>query len=368
MEGAGKLIEDDELREAMREKGLGTPATRAQIIEGLIAERYIYREGKELVPTPKAFSLLTLLQGLSIPELFSPELTAEWEFKLAEMEHGRLPREAFMREIVEMTRHIVAQAKNYESDTIPGDFATLSVPCPKCGGEVHEKYKKFQCQSCDFGFWKILGGRQLEPTEAEALLRDREVGPLEGFRSRLGRGFAAKLRLTDALEVQFDFGQGEGEGDEAPDFTGQEPLGACPKCGGNVFETPNAYVCEKAVGADKSCDFRSGRTILSRPVEREQMQKLLTTGRTDLLQFVSARTKRPFSAFLVRQADGKVGFEFEARDPSKKGRPQRGGAPLRVLGSHPVDKAPVELHAGRYGPYVKHAGVNATVPARDNLD
>ena len=90
MEGAGKLIEDDELREAMREKGLGTPATRAQIIEGLISERYIFREGKELVPTAKAFSLMTLLHGLGIPELFSPELTAEWEFKLAQMEHGKL--------------------------------------------------------------------------------------------------------------------------------------------------------------------------------------------------------------------------------------------------------------------------------------
>jgi DNA topoisomerase-3 len=363
MEGAGKQLEDEELREAMREKGLGTPATRAQIIEGLLLERYIYRDGRELVPTAKAFSLMTLLSGLGIPELVSPELTAEWEYRLAEMEHGRLSRTQFMREIVKMTKHIVAQAKNYESDTIPGDFATLAVPCPKCGGEVHEKYKKFQCvsPSCDFGFWKILGGRQLEPAEAEALIRDREVGPLEGFRSRLGRAFAAKLRLTDTLEVQFDFGQGDGEGDEAPDFTGQDPLGPCPKCSSSVFETANAYVCEKAVGADKTCDFRSGRTILSRSVEREQMQKLLATGRTDLLQFVSARTKRPFSAFLVRQPDGKVGFEFEARDPSKKGRPQRAAA-LRSIGTHPADGAPVELFSGRYGPYVKHGGVNATVP------
>jgi len=368
MEGAGKLIEDDELREAMREKGLGTPATRAQIIEGLIFERYVHREGKELVPTAKAFSLMTLLQGLSIPELFSPELTAEWEFKLAEMEHGRLKREAFMREIAGMTKRIVAQAKNYESDTIPGDFATLSARCPKCGGEVHERYRKFQCLDCDFGFWKILGGRQLEPAEADALIRNREVGPLEGFRSKLGRPFSAKLTMNAAGEVQFDFGQGDGEGEEAPDFSGQEALGPCPKCQARVFETPLAYVCERAVGEGRTCDFRSGRTILSRPVERAQMGKLLATGKTDLLQFVSARTKRPFSAFLVRQPDGKVGFEFEARDPSKKGRPQRAVAALRVVGAHPADGASVELHAGRYGPYVKHAGVNATVPSRIDPD
>ena len=223
MEGAGKLIDDEDLREAMREKGLGTPATRAQIIEGLLAEKYIYRDGKELVPAAKAFSLMTLLHGLGIPELFSPELTAEWEFKLAQMEHGRLPRAAFMREIIAMTKHIVGQAKGYESDTIPGDFATLSVPCPRCGGEVHENYKKFQCQACDFGFWKIMGGRQFDVSEAQTLLRERAIGPLEGFRSKLGRPFSASIKLTDALEVKFDFDEDSGSANDGqpPDFSAQ---------------------------------------------------------------------------------------------------------------------------------------------------
>jgi DNA topoisomerase-3 len=369
MEGAGKSIEDDDLREAMREKGLGTPATRAQIIEGLITEKYILREGKELIPTPKAFSLVTLLHGLGVPELFSPELTAEWEFKLAQMEHGALARSAFMREIVGMTKHIVAQAKNYESDTVPGDFATLSARCPNCGGEVHEQYKKFACADCSFGFWKIMGGRQIEPAEAETLLTERSVGPLEGFRSRIGRPFAAKLRLNDDNEVEFDFGPRIGDDDGATyDFSGQTPLGPCPKCGGRVFETPNAYVCERAVGEGRSCDFRSGRTILTRTIEPAQMTKLLDTGKTDLLQFVSARTRRPFSAYLVKQPDGKVGFEFEAKEPGRRGaRPMR-SAPLRVLGVHPRDRQPVELHAGRYGPYVKHGATNATLPDRDAID
>ncbi|HET9047119.1 MAG TPA: DNA topoisomerase, partial [Casimicrobiaceae bacterium] len=369
MEGAGKLIDDDDLREAMREKGLGTPATRAQIIEGLIQERYIHREGKELQPTAKAFSLMTLLHGLGIPELFSPELTAEWEFRLAQMEHGNLKRDDFMRDIVKMTEHIVGQAKNFDGDTIPGDFATLSARCPKCGGEVHEKYKKFQCINCDFAFWKIMGGRQLEPAEAETLLTEREIGPLDGFRSKMGRPFSAKLKLNDANEVEFDFGpRADDDSAEAPDFSGQTPLGPCPKCGNRVFETPNAYVCERAVGPDKTCDFRSGRTILQRPIERAQMEKLLTSGKTDLLQFVSARTRRPFSAYLARQKDGSVGFEFEPKDPNRKGRPQRAGAPVRVLGAHPKDRKPVELHAGRYGPYVKHGEINATLPDKDKMD
>ena len=144
--------------------------------------------------------------------------------------------------------------------------------------------------------------------------------------------------MNDANEVGFDFGDGANDDSEAPDFTGLVPLGPCPKCKSRVFETAQAYVCEKAVGPDKTCDFRSGRVILQRPVERAQMEKLLATGKTDLLQFVSARTKRGFSAFLVRQLDGKIGFEFEARDPAKAGaRRARGGASaLRVLGEHPV--------------------------------
>ena len=127
---------------------------------------------------------MVLLKGLGIPELFSPELTGEWEHRLAMMERGQLTREEFMAEIQQMTRHIVGQAKNFESDTIPGDFGKIGTPCPKCGGEIHENYKKFQCQNCDFSMWKIIAGRQLELSEAETLLRDRSVGPLD---NRLGR-------------------------------------------------------------------------------------------------------------------------------------------------------------------------------------
>jgi DNA topoisomerase-3 len=134
-----------------------------------------------------------------------------------------------------------------------------------------------------------------------------------------------------------------------------------------VYEHGMAYVCEKSVGPGKTCDFRSGRTILQRAIEPEQRRKLLKDRKTDLLQFVSQRTRRPFSAFLVVQKDGKVGFEFEAKDPSKARGP-RPSAAIRVLGPHPKDKRPVELFAGRYGPYVKHGDVNATVPDRDQVD
>jgi len=338
MEGAGKLLDDDELREAMAQKGLGTPATRAQIIEGLIGEKYLLREGRELVPTAKAFQLMTLLHGLGVSELTQPELTGEWEYKLAQMERGGLKREAFMAEIARMTTEIVKRAKEYDSDTVPGDYVTLSTACPTCGGVVRENYRRFACEECGFSMTKTPGGRQFEIEEVEALLGKRELGPLQGFRSKLGRPFAAILRIvrdeeTKNHKLEFDFGQSRTEGDESEeiDFTEQEPLGICPKCGANVYEHGLSYLCANT--PLKQCDFRSGKIILQQEIAREQMVKLLNEGRTDLLSnFVSRRNGRKFKAFLVAQPQGKVGFEFAPRAPKaeKKDAPRKSAKPLKA--------------------------------------
>ncbi len=315
MEGAGKMVDDEELKAAMAGRGLGTPATRAQIIENLIGEQYMLREGRELIPTAKAFSLMTLLNGLGIKELTQPELTGDWEWKLGRIEKGDFTRDEFMREIAEMTRHIVERAKTFEADTIPGDFGVLTAPCPRCGGQIRENYKKFQCAACDYSLWKIVAGRQFEPAEIDTLLTEKQIGPLTGFRNKMGRTFAAAIKLNDNMEPEFDFGQdkADSESNEPVDFSGQPSLGKCPKCASDVFEHGNAYVCEKSVGPVKSCDFRSGKVILQQPIDVEQMKKLLAGGKTDLLkEFVSNRTRRKFSAFLVVQ-EGKVGFEFEKK-------------------------------------------------------
>ena len=316
MEGAGKLVEDDELREAMAAKGLGTPATRAATIEGLIREEYINRDGRELVPTPKAFSLLFALHMLHLVELASPELTGEWEHKLKLIEAGKLTRDEFMDQIGELVRKMVAVIK--EGDIPDVVYATVPAPCPKCGGVVQENYRKFQCQKCDFSIWKVTSGREWSPEEVAELITKRVVGPLTGFRSKQGRPFSALVRLSDELRPEFDFGQASGEGTEAPDFSGQEPLGNCPKCAARVFEHGVTYTCEKALGPERSCDFRSGRVILQQPVEREQMKKLLATGRTDLLTSFVSKKGRRFKAFLVKTPDGKVGFEFQARAAKDK--------------------------------------------------
>jgi len=350
MEGAGKLIEDDELREAMQAKGLGTPATRAAIIEGLIREEYVHRNGRELVPTPKAFSLLFALRHFGVTEITSPELTGDWEYKLKQMEHGQLKREEFMEHIEQVTRDLVERIK--QGDIPDTAFATVPAPCPKCGGTVQENYRKFQCQDCDFSLWKVTSGREWSPEEVAELLRSRFVGPLTGFRSRLGKPFSAGMRLNNEFRAEFDFGQGSasGDGEAAPDFSAQESLGACPKCGARVFEHGVAYVCEMSVGAERSCDFRTGKIILQQPVEHEQILKLLASGRTDLLSRFISKKGRPFKAFLVKTPGGKIGFEFQARAP-KPGAKSKAGKPTADVKSlrYPAPKSAPAAKSKRPG-------------------
>src|SRR5688572_31823222 len=177
------------------------------------------RDGRELIPTPKAFQLMTLLRGLGVEELSRPELTGEWEFKLAQMEHGKagFDRKAFMQEIAEMTKHIVKKAKEYDHDTVPGDYSTLETPCPNCGGVVKENYRRYTCsgkpgdtEGCGFSFGKTPAGRTFELAEVEQLLRDKKIGPLDGFRSKAGFPFTSEIVLKYDDEkknwkLEFDF-------------------------------------------------------------------------------------------------------------------------------------------------------------------
>ena len=310
MEGAGKLVEEDELREAMAGKGLGTPATRAAIIEGLLLQNYLRRDGRDLVPTYKARQLFALLKGLGVSELSEPELTGEWEYKLAQIEQGKLSRDIFMKEIRDMTVEIVDAAKRYEGDTVPIENpAHLKNPCPKCGAEIVENYRRFACTKCDFSLPKHPGGRTFEVSEVETLLKEGEIGPLDGFISKMGRPFSSKLRLNEDHKLEFDFGNEDKEKDEPLDLSVLPIVGKCPKCGSNVYDSPKGYVCEKTL--QKGCDFRMGKTILQQPISVEEAKKILSEGKSSELNgFVSNRTKRSFSAFLVLGKNGSVGFEF----------------------------------------------------------
>ncbi len=326
MEGAGKLVEDEELRNAMSAKGLGTPATRAAIIEGLILDAYIARQGRELSATPKGMSLIALLRGIGVTALCSPELTGEWESKLKLMEQGGLQRKDFMAQIRVLTEDIVSKAKNFQGDTVEGDFGELDVRCPKCGTRpLKEEYRVFKCANCDYVFWKSMAGRQFDPDEIKTLLATGHAGPLDGFRSKEGRPFSAAIKLGLEGKPEFDFPEAK----EAPDFTGLESLHACTVCKkGEVFATETNYLCDRSVGDKKDCTFRMSKVILQRPIPPEQVVKLLTTGKTDLLDKFISKKGRPFSAYLKLEKTGKVGFEFEpsTRD-AKKGGASRGKRP-----------------------------------------
>ncbi|WP_041193372.1 DNA topoisomerase III [Candidatus Symbiobacter mobilis] len=362
MEGAGKFIDDEGLREAMREKGLGTPATRASIIEGLLQEGYMVRDGRELVPTAKAFQLMTLLRGLGVEELSRPELTGEWEYKLNQMEQGKLSRDRFMADIADMTQRLVQKAKSYDGNTVPGNFATLRTPCPQCGGVVKENYRRYACvgpdgqgEGCGFSFGKMPAGRVFEAEEVERFLHDRRIGPLEGFRSKAGLPFAAEMVLRyddEARNYRLEFDFGTSSATLGPvDFSGQEPLGACPRCRSGVFEHGKEYVCEKAVPSQEqvgqACTFRSGKTILQQAVEPVQMRKLLAGGRTDVLQrFVSARTRRPFQAALVWDAQqDKVTFEFTVPKKGVASSRARTAAAAKATGATGATAATVATRA-----------------------
>ncbi len=319
MEGAGKLVEDEELREAMRAKGLGTPATRAAIIEGLILDGYVYRQGRDLIATAKGMALITLLRGIGASALCSPEMTGEWESKLKRMEQGALKRKEFMTEIKAFTREIVEKAKNFEGDTISGDFETLEVKCPKCGGgPFDEDYRTFKCRSCGLIIWKTMAGRLFEREEMEKLLTEGKVGPLERFRSKMGRPFSAIVKLGEEFKQAFDFGEGSQDGHVQIDAEKHEALGPCPICHkGQIYVLDRAYACENAVASPKTCSFRVSKTILHREIPKEQVQKLITEGKTDLLPKFISKKNRPFSAHLKLE-NGKVGFEFAAKTPRAK--------------------------------------------------
>jgi DNA topoisomerase-3 len=300
---------------------------------------------------------MTLLRGLGVEDLTKPELTGNWEYQLAEMEKGHLERETFMRSIAQMAERIVKKAKEYDRDTIPGDYATLATPCPNCGGIVKENYRRYACvgipgerEGCGFSISKIPGGRAFELAEVEAFLRDKRIGPLEGFRSKAGWPFTAEIRLvpddeTRNWKLEFDFGDDarrEAESGEPVDFGAQEPLGKCPKTRGNVYEFGANYVCEHSVGPAPTCDFKSGKVILQQPVAREQMAKLLASGATDLLEgFVSNKTRRKFKARLQWDAkEGKVVFAFEPR-PERRPAAKKAGAAARPAATvEATDPAP----------------------------
>ncbi len=337
MENAGQDIEDEDLAQALHEKGLGTPATRADIIENLIAKGYLVRQGKALRPTVKGIRLVDVLRRVHIDRLASAELTGELEFQLKQVEFGRMSAEAFMNEIRNYTVEIVDRAKSFDYDDLYPDGEPFG-SCPLCKRPVFERSWFYRCNEvpdagkdddCPFRIWKDKSGRYMDHNTVRALLKEGQVGPLDGFSYRDGRTYSGMLRLEDGeLRLETVAGsEGERTSDTPEYEVDDRPLGPCPTgCGAEVIETPTEFVCRTraastARGTKKEphpCTFWLPRTVCRREITRDEAEQYRREKRTPMLEEFTSRHDRPFSAILFLKENGRHGFEFAPRAAGKK--------------------------------------------------
>ena len=312
MEHSGKFVDDEELAEAMKDRGLGTPATRAAIIEKLLKEKYIVREGKEITPTGKAFELFALLEALKIEVLASPQMTGEWEFKLNQILHGKFTREQFMGEIRELTEHIISQVRAFEKSPTTKEAPFSPV------GDIHfvETPTAYVSENEKITLRKILGGRIMSQDEIVRIIKGETLGPFSDFRSKRGKPFTASVRLTNN-KIEFLFADSIDDLDiEA--IKKSEPLGFSPVDGTPVFETPAAYMSASKLDGDKEKGLQISKIILARAITKDHIRQLLEDGKTELITKFISRKKRPFDAYLLMNKSGKITFEFPPR--KKKGQ------------------------------------------------
>ncbi len=325
MEGAGKLVEDDELAEAMSERGLGTPATRASIIEGLISLRYIEREGRDFHVTGKGLALIEQIGEIGIEALSSPEMTGQWEYKLRQMERNELKRDVFMKEIRDLTEQVVGKTKAYTQAIKERVYPEFKATCPFCGATSFKQTEEFYaCQSkgCKLRVYKVVANREMAEDELRTLIEKRMVGPLDGFRSKKGKDFSAALQITDEQKITFVFPDGSDPDaiawDECP------VLCDCPVCAkrgvqSKIYDTPEGYLCKEAVSGS-NCNAKLPKVLCKKEITAENARKFFTEGKTDLIEGMISKRGRPFKSFLVCTPGEKriLSWEFPPREPKKK--------------------------------------------------
>lgn len=314
MESAGKLIEDDELAEAMKEKGLGTPATRAATIEHLIKEKYVRREATQLHPSLKAEDLFQFLHAANADVLTSPALTGEWEQKLRKIENGEMTRVEFMEEISSLTKDFVSKTTGFTESA--ENFKSTGLLSPIDNKPLFEGLSFYQDLDGDFKVSKSIAGRRLKEDEVGLLLKEKRIGPLDDFISKAGKRFSAMLKLDEDFKVSFLFDNSDDQESEEVELLKEAPVVAnCPVCESEVKQTGLSFVCvrNKKV-SDGDCNFRITRKLLDKEIPLEEFQKLVKDKKTGLIKgFVSRRTKRPFDANLILKDNGGIGFEFPPR-------------------------------------------------------
>ena len=368
MENAGRQVDDEDIAAVLREKGIGTPATRAEIIENLIRKGYVVRLGKALRASVKGIRLIDSLRRINIDRLASPALTGELEAHLLEVERGVRTAEQFMSEVTTYAVEVVERAKTFGYEELYADAEELG-RCPSCGRPVLEMAWFYRCTppledrdlDCPMRFWKDTSGRYLDVGTVKTLLKDGQTPVIDGFTARSGRTYKGHIEIDREewkLKVRSD-GWNEESASDIPEYdVNTEPLGPCPlDCGFRVVETPTEYTCEQRVvkpeeaeaeaaaaaalaaeeaaqaAADakagtsstsskkkarkkkppEKCGFVLPRTVCKREITRDEAEYYLAHKRTELLTDFTSRFGRPFSATLVVKETGRHGFEFQPR-------------------------------------------------------
>jgi DNA topoisomerase-3 len=339
MENAGQQIDDEDLAAVLHEKGIGTPATRAEIIENLIRKGYVVRLGKALRPAVKGIRLIDSLRRIQIDRLASPQLTGELEQHLLQVERGRRSASEFMEEITEYAVQVVERAKTFEYEELYADAEDLG-PCPSCGGPVREMAWFYRCpdgrsaeEDCPMRFWKDTSGRYLDRNSVRDLLKDGRTRTLDGFTARNGRTYRGHIEIdTDAYKlVVRSEGWNQESASDVPEYeVNTEPLAKCPVCcEASVIETPTEFSCADRLEEkepDESgkkparCGFVMPRTVCKREITREEALFYIVHKRTELLTDFTSRFGRPFSATLFLKENGRHGFEFPPRAAGARGK------------------------------------------------
>lgn len=286
MERAGEGLEEQELKRAMKRNGLGTPATRAAIIETLLRRNYVRREGGSLVPSKEGRALIDCLP---VDELRSARLTGAWEAQLVEIAEGRRSRESFMEAICDLTRRVVETISKAE---IPdASLATLSQPeaaegerfgqCPLCQADVLAGTRGWRCSACHLSIPRSIARREISDRMARALLREGRCAPVKGFRSRAGKEFQAGLEIDEQGEIRFFFPQ-------------SESLGDCPACGKPVRHRGKVYSCDTG----RDCPFVIFAETSGREIPDSSVREVLERGRSEPLDGFERRDGSNFAGRL----------------------------------------------------------------------
>ena len=310
MESAGKDIDDSELSKAIKDCGLGTPATRAAIIETLFKRQYVVNEKNYLVPTDRGLSLFLLIKDYPVADV---SMTGEWEMKLNKIADGDFSKGDFNEEIKVYTKNLTSNLSLIKAGSVAANVSSRPVvgKCPVCGKDIIEGQKSFYCSgykkddenSCNFAVRKEIAGKAISSAQVKKLLLKGQTDLISGFTSKSDKKFDAFLTV-EGNEVKIKF----------PERKENVVVGKCPVCGKDLVEGSKCFFCSGHKKDDEnSCNFVIWKELAGKAISSAQIEKLLANGKSDLIKGFISKSGKKFDAYLVLE-ENKVNFKF----PDKK--------------------------------------------------